>query len=134
MTSLASLLGLVTARLQAHPLCERMVVVQTKEYSDQQFLFKVRASLHGELTLQVRIYHNQGHNDYSYQLFSDVPLLRWDNKEDCPDLPNFPHHHHTQDGEIVASALSGEPEKDLPVVLQAVDGFLRRDDGERAQG
>lgn len=67
--------------LQTHPLCERVDVVETMTFAPDQFFFKVRAVLSEAHTLQVRIYYNRGHLDYAYQLFTDVPLLRWDNAE-----------------------------------------------------
>ena len=123
MTSLPTLLGLITTRLQGSPLCQAVSVVETQEFSAEQFFCKVRADLKQGLKLQVRVYCSRGHYDYSYQLFRDAPIMRLDNKEDCASLPNFPHHHHTPDGSIVSSPLSGEPEQDLPVVLQAIAAF-----------
>lgn len=92
--SLVSLLNLVMTEIQASPLCRKVAIAETKEFSADQFFFKVRVEVTKAISLQVRMYYNRGHLDYSYQLFSDVPLLRWDNKEDFPDLANFPHHHH----------------------------------------
>ena len=61
--------------LQSHPICERVSVLETKVFSYDQFFLKVRAELTGENKLQVRIYYNQGHIDYAYQLFTNVPIL-----------------------------------------------------------
>ncbi len=86
MTSLPSLLGALMAILQSNPLCTRVTVVETKVFSPDQFFFKVRAERPEEHKLQARLYSNRGHLDYAYQLFSDVPLLRWDNKRESPNL------------------------------------------------
>ena len=127
MTSLAHLLsGLVTI-LQAHPVCKRVSVVETKEFSPDQFFFKIRAVLLKEnAQLQVRIYYNRGHADYAYQLFTDVPLLRWDNKEEFRHLASYPHHHHDAHGHVHSSPLTGEPIRDIRIVLQEVVAFLER--------
>ena len=125
MTSLASLLATVVTALQGSPLCHRVNVVQTELFSNDQFAFKVRAEISDELTLQVRIYYNQGHYDYSYQLFSDVPLMRWDNKEHFPSLASYPHHYHNEKGEVEPSPLTGEPSSDLLSVLEQVRQFLK---------
>jgi len=122
--SLSWLLGRVMAILQAHPLCKNVTVVETKEFSADQFSFKVRAELAEEYNLQVRIYYNQGHIDYAYQLFTDVPLLRWDNKEEFPHLVTYTHHHHDQQGNVKASPLKGEPEGDVGIVLEEVATFI----------
>lgn len=124
MTSLASLLGVLTAILQAHPLCEQLTDVETKEFAPDQFLFKVRAELTGYYNLQVRVYYNRGHVDYAYQLFTDVPLLRWDNKEEFRHLSTYPHHHHDEQGQVYPSPLTGDLVSDVSTVLQSISQFL----------
>jgi len=44
MTSLPSLLGAMTVILQTHSLCKRVTNVETKEFSADQFLFKIRST------------------------------------------------------------------------------------------
>ena len=126
MTSLPALLGTLVAILQTHSMCETVAVVETKEFSPDQFFFKVRAALGGEVRFQVRIYYNRGHIDYAYQLFTDVPLLRWDNKEEFRHLETYPHHHHDVEGHVHTSPLIGEPVQDIGVVLQAVMALLEQ--------
>jgi hypothetical protein len=123
--SLPALLGKLTAILQAYPLCQDTEIAETKTFSPDQFFFKIRAELTGEYKFQVRIYYNQGHVDYAYQLFTDVPLLRWDNKEEFPHLTTYPHHHHDQNGHVKASPLTGNPVEDLKIVLQQLETELR---------
>lgn len=125
MSSLPALLNLVVTTLQTYPYCTSVAVVETKEFSDEQFFVKVRAELSGSVSFQVRIYYNRGHHDYAYQLFADAPIWRWDNKEDCPGLENFPHHQHMPDGEIAPSTLCGDPATDLPEVMEAIGEFLQ---------
>lgn len=110
--------------LQTHPLCERVDVVETMTFAPDQFFFKVRAVLSEAHTLQVRIYYNRGHLDYAYQLFTDVPLLRWDNKEEFSHLETYPHHHHDAEGHVQPSPMTGEPLEDIETVLEAVKTFL----------
>lgn len=124
MMSLPALLGQLTALLEACPLCKRAEVVETKEFSVEQFFFKVRAEFSEGYNFQMRIYSNRGHIDYAYQLFTDVPLLRWDNKEEFRDLPTFPHHYHDEHGKVKPSPLTGEPMKDIETVLQAITTFV----------
>jgi len=124
LTSLVSLLSLVMAEIQARPLCRKVAIAETKEFSADQFFFKIRVEVTKAISLQVRIYYNRGHLDYSYQLFSDVPLLRWDNKEDFPNLATFPHHHHDDQGRVRSSTLVGDPSEDIPKVLREIERFL----------
>lgn len=123
MKSLDFRLSRVMSILQVHPLCLKTSVVETKVFSEQQFLFKVRADLIAQYNFQARIYYNHGHLDYAYQLFQDVPLLRWDNKEEFPHLDSYPHQHHTAEGQVVESPLVGDPSLDLPIVLDKVQIF-----------
>ena len=123
---LPALLGTVKAILQADPLCKRVRVIETREFSSEQFLFKLRADLPKEYKLQVRIYHNQGHIDYAYQLFTAVPVLRWDNKKEFHHLASYPHHHHDEHGDVELSPLTGDPSQDLGVVLHKVAEYLAR--------
>ena len=124
MISLTSLLSVLVTILQAHPLCRKVSVIQTKEFSTDQFFLKVRTDLTGEYKLQVRIYYNQGHVDYAYQLFTDVPLLRWDNKEEFNYLDTYPHHFHDEQGNVYSSPLIGDTIKDIEIVLNEVANFL----------
>jgi len=126
LTSLPSLLGALTAILRAHPACERVTIIETKEFSPDQFFFKLRVELIGENKLQVRVYYNRGHMDYAYQLFTDVPLLRWDNKEEFRHITTYPHHHHDEQGTVKSSPLIGDPINDIEIVLQEISKFLSR--------
>lgn len=123
-TSLPSLLGAMTAILQVHSSCKQVTSVETKEFSAEQFLFKIRAELKDGDHLQVRIYYNRGHIDYAYQLFADAPLLRWDNKEEFHHLTTYPHHHHDEQGKVHASPLVGDPVSDVQTVLHIISKFI----------
>lgn len=116
------------AILQTTTFCERVEVVETMVFATDQFFFKVRAEIGEEHNLQVRIYYNQGHVDYAYQLFTNVPLLRWDNKEEFSHLETYPHHHHDSEGYVHPSSLTGEPLQDIDIVLEAVKVFLNVQD------
>ena len=112
------------AILQPHPICVRATVAETKTFSPDHFFFKVRAEFTGENKFQARIYYNQGHIDYAYQLFTDVPLLRWDNKEEFRHLETYPHHHHDEQGNVKPSPLTGDPIRDIEVVLHELSAFI----------
>jgi len=124
LRSFSSLLGRVMAILEAHPSCKRATVVETKMFSSAQFFFKVRADFVKGSYFQARIYYNHGHMDYAYQLFSRVPILRWDNKEEFRHLKSYPHHQHDDKGQVKASPLTGDPVKDIKFVLDEIDSYL----------
>lgn len=118
MKSLAESLNWVVSTLQSSPYCEQTHILETFHFSNTQFAFKVRAELVTGHVLQVRLYVNGEHTDYAYQLFrNDKPILRWDNKEHFRTLSSYPHHFHNAAGKVEESALTGEPEHDLPRVL-----------------
>jgi hypothetical protein len=124
MTTLAEALNVVTTTLQGSPLCTSVRVVETHQFSDRQFALKVRAELARGGALQVRLYYNDQHIDYAYQLFqADQPVLRWDNKEHFPDLVTQPHHFHAETGSVTDSTLNGDPGHDLPLVLDYLMTF-----------
>jgi hypothetical protein len=124
MTSLPALLGVLSATLQAHPACKRLAEIETREFAADQFIFKIRAEFTHKTSFQARIYFNRGHIDYAYQLFADVPLLRWDNKEEFRSIATYPHHHHDAEGKVQPSSLTGNPTADIHAVLATVVQFL----------
>jgi len=118
LSTLADLLNLVVTTLQASALCRTISVLETDQFSESQFAFKVRAELVTDDLLQVRLYRNGEHTDYSYQIVrGERPILRWDNKEHFRTTPTYPHHFHGPSGRVEASPLNGDPAHDLPVVL-----------------
>ena len=98
--------------------------METEAFAEDQFHFKVRAQLTEAFFLQIRFYYNSGHLDYAYQLFTDGPILRWDNKEDAGTVLTAPHHFHEEQDQIVESPLNGDPAHDWPIVREAVSRFL----------
>lgn len=125
MTTLAEALNLVTALLQNWPLCRAVQMLDTYQFSESQFALKVRAELNEGSVLQIRWYSDVQHIDYAYQLFkADHPVLRWDHKEHFTALSTQPHHFHSHTGQVIDSPLTGDPQHDLPLVLDAVSAFL----------
>jgi hypothetical protein len=119
--ALVELSSFVVSTLQASRLFNGVAIAQERVFSDEQFALKIRAQLKQGGQLQVYLYYNRGHYDYAYQVFDATAIMRWDNKEDCPGLANFPHHYHPQDGgSPVASTLVGNPMSDLPIVLASL--------------
>jgi hypothetical protein len=123
--TLPAMQGVLTAILQAHPLCGRVTIVETREFSTDQFYFKARADLLRGYRLQVRIYSNFDHVDYAYQFFKKgAPILRWDNKEEFRALITHPHRHHDDQGNVLSSPLTGNHQEDIIVVLREIEKFL----------
>jgi hypothetical protein len=124
VSTLADLLNFVVSTLQSSPVCRNVHVLETIQFSDSQFAFKVRAELKSGDGLQVRLYLNGEHADYAYQLFrNDESVVRWDNKEHFPSIPSYPHHFHNAADKIESSPLNGDPAHDLPIVLKYIESI-----------
>jgi hypothetical protein len=119
----ATSLSFLVSTLQRAPLCQQVRILEVNTFSARQFALKVRAEFANGQILQIRLYCNQNHTDYAYQIMQDGrPWQRWDNKEHFPNLPSYPHHCHLPDGRVVESPLTGQPEQDLLMVLSLL-GF-----------
>jgi len=122
VNTLADLLSYVVTALQRSGRCSAVRVLDTQSFSARQYAIKMRAELSNGDVLQIRIYGNGGHVDYSYQLLrAGEPLMRWDNKEHFPEIASYPHHFHSPSGEVRTSPLTGDVTTDLPVVLAILD-------------
>lgn len=121
MNALADLLGFVITHLQNADFVQKVFVLETSQFSENRFTIKVRAELKSGDVLQIRLYRNDQHTDYAYQLLHDEShMLRWDNKEHFPALASFPHHFHNAHEDTESSPLSGDPTHDLPIVLNLI--------------
>lgn len=61
---------------------------------------------------------------YSYQLYSNASIARWDNEPHYPDIETHPHHYHDKHGNVTDSELCGVPENDLAIVLKRIRGII----------
>lgn len=86
-------------------------------------LYKIRCRvLRAAYELELRFIQTESEIIYSYQLFTDRPIIRWDN---APHFP-FPHHIHDESGAIDESNLSGDPIQDIANVLDQVRTLLAK--------
>jgi hypothetical protein len=118
-----SLLDNLLARMRATPELSDIQVVENEFVDNETFAFKVRATVIPNF-LQIRFLADKYLERYSFQLYSDHPLLRWDNAPHYPDLPNFPHHFHVQDGSAVSSSLTGDLLDDFDAVMTDIREFM----------
>ncbi|RMF31418.1 MAG: hypothetical protein D6759_10125 [Chloroflexi bacterium] len=108
------------ALLEAHPQIRTIQIREYEVLEGQAWLVKLRCSLPKGYQLQIRLRLRDEGVEYSYQLFKDRPILRWDNAPHHPDLANFPHHFHDEADVKHPSALVGDPLEDLPAVLKEI--------------
>jgi hypothetical protein len=74
--------------------------------------------------LDIRLIQTENETIYSYQLFTDHPIVRWDNAPHFPAIKTFPHHYHKLKGEVEASPLKGFVFEDLNYVLENIKNML----------
>jgi hypothetical protein len=113
------------ARMRSTPELSDIQVVENEAVDDETFVFKVQASIRRN-RLQVRFLADKDFQRYSFQLYSDRPILRWDNTPHYPNLSNFPHHFHDQNGNVSPSALTGNLLVDFDIVMVEVKKFMGR--------
>ena len=107
----------ITTLLTASPLVVSLQVLLADE-AVRRSIYKIRCQLlRPAYQLEVRLIQTEEELLYSYQLFTDRPLLRWDNAPHFPRLSNFPHHLHEENRKIAPSSLSGDPLSDLAQIL-----------------
>jgi len=91
----------------------------------QRSICKLRCSLlPSQYKLDVRLIQTENQIIYSYQLFHDRPIIRWDNAPHFPSVTTFPHHFHDQNDKIKASNLTGDIIEDIEYVLGKIKRLL----------
>ena len=91
----------------------------------QRSICKLRCSLlPSRYKLDVRLIQTENEIIYSYQLFHERPIIRWDNAPHFPSVTTFPHHFHDQNDKIKASNLMGDIIKDIDYVLGEIKRLL----------
>jgi hypothetical protein len=117
-----ALLDDLLARMRATSGLSDVQIVENEAVDDETFVFKVRAAMIPNV-LQIRFLTDKNLERYSFQLYGDRPLLRWDNAPHYPGLPNFPHHFHDQDEKISFSTLTGSLLNDFDLVIAEVKKY-----------
>jgi hypothetical protein len=110
--------------LHQHVLVRNVRVVNYDETPLGKLELKIRCRLAKNYQLQVWLHHEATFQDYAYQLFTDYPILRWDNAPHYPQISTAPHHFHNETGQVGVSPLSGKPVEDLKIVLAEIEKWL----------
>ncbi len=106
--------------LQEDALIESTRVVNYDETPAGRLEAKIRCQLPKKHLLQIWIHLEPESLDYAYQLFTTIPLLRWDNAPHYGHLARAPHHFHDEQGNVHDSPLTGNIKRDLKIVLGEV--------------
>ena len=114
--------------LQTHALVKTTRVVNYDETPSGKLEVKIRCDFPKSHQLQVWIHIEPESLDYAYQLFTTVPLLRWDNAPHYEHLSTVPHHFHDERGKIYESPLTGNIKRDLRIVLNEITEWMKAQD------
>ncbi|MBW1649374.1 MAG: hypothetical protein JRJ44_01600 [Deltaproteobacteria bacterium] len=108
-----SLIGI----LKRHSAVQSIRIVNYDETPAGKLELKIRCSLVKNYKMQIWLHHEPKFQDYAYQLFTDHPILRWDNAPHYPDIATAPRHFHDASNNVSESYLTGTAQKDLKKVL-----------------
>jgi len=107
--------------LREHPLVQTLRVVEYDETPYGKLVLKVRCRLKGGYQFQLWLHREPDFESYAYQLFTNRPLMRWDNAPHYPHITTAPHHFHDASGAVSESTLTGDSLTDLPIVLREIE-------------
>ena len=97
------------------------VEIRTIDEIHESGIYKVRCSLiPSKYKLEIRLVKTKEQILYSYQLFSNAPIIRWDNSPHYPKIKTHPHHFHASEGDIIESELTGNVIMDIKKVLSKI--------------
>jgi hypothetical protein len=97
------------------------VEIKTIDEIHESGIYKIRCRLiPSKYKLELRFVKAKGQILYSYQLFSNAPIIRWDNSPHYPKIKTHPHHFHAHNGKIIKSELKGNVIMDIKKVLSAI--------------
>ena len=111
--------------LESKNIISQIIEINTDETANRGY-YKIRCKLiPSYFMLQIKWIVTPENFIYSYQLFSDTHLLRWDNSPHFPDISTFPHHFHDITESIQPSIISGKHIKtDLDIVFWEIIEFI----------
>ena len=108
--------------LEQHALVKTTRVVNYDETTSGKLEVKIRCDLPKSHQLQIWIHTEPESLDYAYQLFTTVPLLRWDNAPHYEHLSTAPHHFHDERGARQKSEAGAHLRRDAALA----DALIRR--------
>lgn len=112
--------------LRTHALVRSVRLMNYDETPSGKLEIKIRCRLTQNLQLQIWLHHEIAFQDYAYQLFTNQPILRWDNAPHYPQISTAPNHFHDKDGTVHESPLTGNTIEDLHYVLGEVEKWIAR--------
>ena len=122
---MSALVDDVLGILRTNALIKNTRVVHLDETPSGKLEVKIRCQLPKNHQLQIWIHVEPEFQDYAYQVFTSVPLLRWDNAPHYNYLSTAPHHFHGEREKVHESSLTGNIQQDLRTVLQEIAEWMK---------
>ena len=114
--------------LKKSSIISKIEIITFDEIAEKS-VYKIRCRLiPSKYKLDIRFIQTEKEILYSYQLFTDRPIARWDNAPHYPDIKTYPHHFHSKEGNVIESELRGVASEDLRIVLSTVRNILGEQD------
>ncbi|MDQ1354850.1 MAG: hypothetical protein QG657_5159 [Acidobacteriota bacterium] len=119
-------LSSIISLLEKSSIVSKIEKVEIDEISHRGF-YKIKCNLiPAKYKLEMKFIKTKYEFIYSFQLFTTLPVVRWDNAPHYPDIKTFPHHFHDSEGNIVESELEGNARNDLKKVLSKITELISR--------
>ncbi len=91
----------------------------------ERAVYKFKCNLSkGNFNVDIRWISSPKGLTYSYQLYSNKPLQRWDNAPHFPKIKTHPHHFHDEKNDVFESGLKGEIFNDLKIVFTIIEKYI----------
>jgi len=115
----------VTSILRSSDIVSKIEIQDVDEVKGRG-VYKILCNLiPSRYKLQLRFVQTEEEVLYSCQVFTDKPIVRWDNAPHYPRIRTHPHHFHAKDGNVIESRLKGNVIEDLQKVLSDVKKAIK---------
>ena len=115
----------ILSLLKKSNIVSKIEIISIDEIAGRS-VYRIRCSLiPSKYKLEVKFIKTEREFIYSYQLFTDKPIIRWDNAPHYPDIRTYPHHFHDRNGNVIESDLKGIVIDDLNIILRSIKKMLR---------
>ncbi|RJQ17470.1 MAG: hypothetical protein C4560_08575 [Nitrospiraceae bacterium] len=113
----------IIAALRKISIVSNVEILLIDEIEHRGF-YKLRGTLvPSKFKLDIKYISTEKDILYSYQLYTDEAVARWDNEPHYPGFNNYPHHLHYKEN-IGASVLSGNPIHDVNKICSFVKEII----------
>lgn len=116
-------LSKVIAALKKSSIISSVDMLFSDEIEKRSF-HKIRCTLiPSRYKLDIKFVITGGEFLYSFQIYGNKAIARWDNEPHYPGKENFPHHFHYKD-KVRPSALSGNAIMNIRLVLAEIVNII----------